>query len=500
MTDRAELEAWLGSGAGDGEAAAHVHETPIAKVFVFRERVLKLKKPVDFGFLDFTTREKRAWATHRELDFNRQTAPDVYRSVHAVVRTPAGALKLVRPEDGDGEVVDHVLEMRPFETDHILANHPEQVDGELAERLGREVARAQARAPLTPQGRGAAALDYVLTSNAEQLRTLAPQLGAHAVERLLANTRAAFEDLRPLLDERRDAGFVRRCHGDLHLGNIVVEQGRPILFDCIEFNDVLSEIDVGYDIAFLLMDLAFRERREAANRVMNTWLDEAGRHAGLDRLRGLSALPLFQSVRAAVRAHVSGHSGETGPARRYLQAAQDHLVRQPPRLFAVGGLSGSGKSTFARALAPRLGGAPGAVVLRTDEIRKRLFGAAPTQRLPAAAYAPEVSPRVYGLMLEEARAALASGLSVVLDAAFLKPYERAEAEALGRKTATPFMGCWMRAPQATLRERLRARTDDASDADEPVLDHQLRADLGEVGWRPVDAIADLQDQLNSALG
>ena len=499
MSDRAELEAWLGSGAGDDEAASHVHETPIAKVFVFRDRVLKLKKPVDFGFLDFTTREKRAWATHRELAFNRQTAPDVYRCVHAVVRTPDGALRLAQPEDGGGEVVDHVLEMRPFETDHILANHPEQVDGELAERLGREVARAQARAPLTPHGRGAAALDYVLTSNAEQLRTLAPELGAQAVEQLLADTRAAFEGLAPLLDARRDAGFVRRCHGDLHLGNIVVEQGRPVLFDCIEFNDVLSEIDVGYDIAFLLMDLAFREQREAAARVMNAWLDEAARHAGPDRLCGLSALPLFQSVRAAVRAHVSGHGGEVGQARRYLAAAQDHLLIHPPRLFAVGGLSGSGKSTFARALAPRLGGAPGAVVLRTDEIRKRLFGAAPTERLPAAAYGPEVSPRVYGLMLEEAEAALGSGLSVVLDAAFLRPSERAEAEALGRRTGAPFTGCWMSAPEPTLRERLRARLNDASDADERVLDGQLQADLGEMAWRVVDAAAGPQDQLRSAL-
>ena len=201
----------------------------------------------------------------------------------------------------------------------------------------------------------------------------------------------------------------------------MLEGGRTILIDCIEFNDVLSEIDLGYDVAFLLMDLSLRGRREAANRVLNAWLDETGRAFGVERISGLTALPLFQSVRAAVRAHVSGHGGKVEDARRYLETAQVHLRPSPPRLCAAGGRSGSGKSPVARALAPPLGGAPGAVVLRTDEIRKRLFGVAPTERLPPPAYAPEVSSRVYGLMLDEARAALRAGSSVVLDAAFLKP-------------------------------------------------------------------------------
>ena len=493
MSERAELEAWLEAGAGSGERARHVHETPIAKVYVFAERVLKLKKPVDFGFLDFTTREKRAWATERELAFNRPAAPDVYRAVHAVIRERAAAFALAPP--GVSAAVDHVLEMRPFESEHILSNHPTQVDGVLAERLGREVARLQSRAPLTPQGRGAAALDYVLRSNADQLRMLAPVLGAETVERLIAETRAAFDRLVPLLDARRDAGFVRRCHGDLHLGNIVVEDGRPILFDCIEFNDVLSEIDVGYDIAFLLMDLSFRGRADAANRVLNAWLDEAGRSFGAERFAVLAALPLFQSVRAAVRTHVNGHGGHAELASRYFAAAQAHLAPRAPRLAAIGGLSGSGKSTLARALAPRLGPAPGAVVLRTDEIRKRMFGTAPTERLPSSAYAPGVSPRVYALMFEEAHAALAAGSAVALDAAFLKPQERADADALGREAGVAMEGLWMEAPEAVLRERLRARTGDASDANERVLDAQLANDLGEIGWRRVDAATALDHQL-----
>ena len=376
MNEHDEVSAWLQAGAGSGERARQVHETPIARVYVFKDRVLKLKRPVDFGFLDFTTVEQRAWATRRELAFNRRTAPDLYRAVHAVVRLVGGGFQLAPEAEPVGPLVDYVLEMRPFGSGHLLADRPDQVDGGLGERLGREIARFQAAAPLAPQDRGAAALDYVLRSNAEQLRSMAAELGEAPVERLIRDTRAAFERLAPLLDGRRDRGFVRRCHGDLHLGNIVVEDGRPILFDCIEFNDVLGEIDIGYDVAFLLMDLTQRGRSEAASRALNGWLDETGRSFGAERLDALAALPLFQSVRAAVRAHVSAHSGEPGRACDYLAAAQDHLAPTAATLTAVGGLSGSGKSTLARRLAPRLGWAPGAVLLRSDEVRKRLFDAA----------------------------------------------------------------------------------------------------------------------------
>jgi aminoglycoside phosphotransferase family enzyme/predicted kinase len=490
-----DLFAWLKGGAGTGDPAETVHQTPIAWVFVCGDRVLKAKKPVDFGFLDFTTLAQRRWATERELAFNRETAPDVYRTVHALTRAQDGALAL----DGEGDAVEVVLEMRRFDTSAILANHPERIDAALAERIGRELARVQGRAPETPDGRGAAGLDYVLRSNAGQLDSLAIELGREAVDRLEADTRAAFERVVEVLDARRDGGFVRRCHGDLHLGNIVVEDGRPIFFDCIEFSDILAEIDVLYDLAFPLMDLHFRGRTDAASRVLAGWADAAGRTHGAERLDGLAALPLFQSVRAAVRAHVTGHGGDLDTSRRYLEAAQKHLSASPPRLYAVGGLSGSGKSTLARAVAPRIGAPPGALVVRSDEVRKRLAGVAPTDRLPKSAYTPQTSAEVYAAMAEEARAALRAGWSVVLDAAFLKPAERAEAEALAHVAGVPFQGLWLSADPSVLRARIRGRTGDASDADEAVLDTQLARGLGEIGWRRIDATTSCITQVEAAL-
>jgi predicted kinase len=232
------------------------------------------------------------------------------------------------------------------------------------------------------------------------------------------------------------------------------------------------------------MDLAFRGELSAANRAMNAWLDEAARGFPLpDLWTGLRALPLFQSVRAAVRAHVTVNQDEADLARRYIAAAQAHLEPAGARLMAVGGLSGSGKTTHAREAALKLGAAPGAVVLRSDEIRKRLWGAAPLDRLPSEAYGPGQSERVYGAMMEAGRAALSAGRAVVLDAAFLKPGERAAAEALAAEAGVPFDGVWMDAAPEVLRARIAGRKDDASDADLKVLEMQLTLDLGEIGWR-----------------
>jgi predicted kinase len=238
------------------------------------------------------------------------------------------------------------------------------------------------------------------------------------------------------------------------------------------------------------MDLDFRGRRDEGVRVLSAYLDEAARSFPAQVWDGLAALPLMMSVRAGVRAHVCAHSGDLDLSRAYVEAAIAHLSPPPPVLAAVGGFSGTGKTTFARAIAPGLGAAPGAVVLRTDEARKRLAGAGPVDRLAPETYTAEFHARVYDEVRGTARALLKAGQSVVLDATFTEPGLRARAEALAADRGVPFRGAWLEAPVDVLEARVRARTGDASDATLEVLHDQIARHGGEaVSWPKVDATA-----------
>ncbi|MGE5566223.1 MAG: AAA family ATPase [Parcubacteria group bacterium] len=462
-----------------------VVETHCAWIFLKGDLAWKVKRPVNLGYLDFSTLQKRRWAIERELEFNRDSAPQIYRTVRRITKSDKGLAF-----DGPGETVEYALEMRRFDRGAVLDACPEKVDGPLAEALGRTVARLHAAAPLKPEGGGAGALGYTVCSNSEHLRSFSELLGPSDVERLITATDGALAAAAPLLEQRRTQGFARRCHGDLHLGNILLEDGVPVLFDCIEFNDRLCEIDVLYDLAFLLMDLDFRGRRDAANRVLSAYLDEAARTFPESLWDGLAALPLMLSVRAAVRCHVRAQSGDTDQARAYIATALRHLEPRPPVLCAVGGVSGSGKSTFARQLAPYVGRCPGAVLLRTDEIRKRLWGVGPLERLPQEAYGSDMTKRVYRRLFEEAEACLKAGQAVVLDGVFMRAAERDKAMALAARCGVPFAGAWLQAAPEVLRARVAARTKDASDADLRVLAMQLEQDPGELSWTRIDAEGD----------
>ncbi|MBS0363463.1 MAG: AAA family ATPase [Proteobacteria bacterium] len=478
---QAELVAWLKS------RSERAIETACARIFLAGEVAWKMKRAADLGYADFRTPGQRKWALDRELAFNKAAAPDIYRRVRTITRGADGGFAFADEAGATGEAVDYALEMRRFDDAGVLSNDPSKVDGAMAERLGRMIAGVQAEAPLRPEG-GWASLAWTIGSNAELLNELKGQLAHDRVEAMVEATNAEFERQLPLLKARTAAGYARRCHGDLHLANILVEDGEPILFDCIEFNDLLSDIDVLYDVAFLLMDLDFRGRRDAGVRVLSAYLDAAVRTFGQGVWEGLAALPLFLSVRAAVRAHVAAHSGDLDQSAAYVEAAIAHLSPPPPALAATGGFSGTGKTTFARAIAPGLGASPGAAVLRTDEVRKRLAGVGPVDRLPRDIYTPQFYAQVYETLFADARAMLKAGRAVVLDATFTEAPLRARAEALAAECGVPFHGAWLTAPLEVLEARVGARVGDASDADVAVLrDQAARFGDQDIGWATVDA-------------
>lgn len=467
------------------------HDTHISTVLLAGERVFKLKRPVRFPYLDFSTPEKRLAACTAELALNRRTAPSLYRTVHRITQAADGAPVL----DGDGPLLDAAVEMRRFpEADlfdaMVQARRLEPVHLEaLAERL----AAFHAAAEPSQTGGGAAAMARILAMNAAALREarLMPETQTHD---LVAHFEAALYRLTPRLEARRAAGKVRRCHGDLTLRNICLFEGVPTPFDCIEFDPDLATIDVLYDLAFLLMDLRHRGRDDFANLLFNRYLDAA------DEVDGLALLPFFMAARAAIRAHVTvSGAGDRAEARAYCGLAADLLAPAAPCLVAIGGFSGSGKSSLAQALAPALGPAPGARVLSSDRIRKRLCGVGPTTRLPEAAYAPEMSERVYARMEAEAATVLSSGHAVIADAVFDRDKARGRISVLAERQQVPFHGFWLAAPAEALAARIRARRGDPSDATPEVLEAQLRRGAGSPNWHQLDAAGKRQALRAAAL-
>lgn len=446
-------------------------ETHISRVFVGRHAAYKQRKPVRLAFLDFSAAADRRRYAEREVALNAPHAPGLYRGVRAVTRGADGRLAV----DGAGETIDWVVEMAPLPADafldHVAASGG--LDGAMLDAIADAVAAMHAAAPRAPSWDLAA----IAEGNAVAARQAGLDPGRVATWRQASL--AAIATHAGLLAARAAAGHVRRCHGDLHLANLVLLDGRPVPFDALEFDEALATIDTGYDLAFLLMDCEHRLDRAAANRVLNRYVARTG-DAGL-----VGLLPVWLAQRAMIRAHVEAKRGRAAEAATYLAAAEAYLAPPPPLLVAVGGLAGTGKSTLARALAPGLGAAPGALVLRSDEIRKRVAGVPPETRLPPGAYTRAGSAAVYAALTEAARAAIEGGHAVIADAVFLAEAERTAIEATAG--AARFVGLWLEVPEALAEARLSARTNDASDADAGVRRAMAAHGSGAVGWRRLDA-------------
>lgn len=496
--DQEETIDFLGSphAFGAGGEAARIIQTHISVVLLTGSRALKLKRAVKLPYLDLSTPERRLAMCRHELELNRRTAPDLYRAVHRITREPDGSLAL----DGQGELVDAVLEMRRFDDDLLfdrLAQEGRLTSAHMAMLAGR-LARFHQSAAICADGEGARRVERVLAVN-ERAFAAADILPRAEVEALNAECRIALARHAELLDSRARQGLVRRGHGDLHLRNICLDDDEPLLFDCLEFDEDLAASDVLYDLAFVLMDLWHRDLDALANALFNRYLDAT------DDESGLRLLPFFMAVRAAVRAHVTAiDDGKTPAARRaeagaYLALSRSLLKVRPSILVAIGGYSGSGKSTLAAMIASKLGPAPGARIAASDRIRKKLHGVAPETRLPAGAYAEEVSARTYRELVELAGTALAQGHGAIADAVFDRQAERERIEEAAKRAGVPFQGIWLDAPGELLVERVTARRNDPSDATKEVVMSQIARSGAPTDWTRLAAQTETAEVATAAL-
>ena len=475
-----------------GGKPVEIVQTHGAMVFLSGDVALKIKRAIKYDYMDLSTLELREKMLRRELALNQPVAPEIYVDVIPVTREADGCLAL----GGDGSPVEWVLRMWRFPASDELSVIADEgrLDDALACDLGQSVFDYHAQTPQRTAD-GATLITEILDELDRVFAELEDLLDARLIARFHAQSRAALDRTAPLLRKRGFAGHIRRCHGDLHLRNLVMLGGKPVPFDALEFDEVLGTCDVLYDLAFLIMDLRHRGLGRAANLVLGAYLLAAmGREDD-----GLATLPLFIAVRAAIRAMVLAQTARaTGSpigadAALYLKEALAVLAPPDPVFVLIGGLSGSGKTTVAQELAPEIGAVPGAVLLRSDTERKALRRVDPATHLAAPAYTAKARAAIYDRICQRACVILKTGHSVLIDATFLDDAYRKKAAEVAATSGVAMHRLWLDAPLDILIDRVTARHGDASDADADVVRAQYDGGTRPKDWTIISAAGSIAE-------
>lgn len=463
------------------EVKVEVIETHISSVLLVGNFAYKIKKPLDLGFLDFSTLERRRHFCHEEIRLNRRLAPDIYLDVVPITGSPdAPSL------DGEGEVIDYAVRMRRFPRGGLLSECAERLKGEVIDKLATRLAAFHGDIAVagasdsfgTPE-----ALFQPMTVNFEQIRRLVSGSAELArLDEIERWTRSRFEELHDLLVARKAGGFIRECHGDLHLGNITLVDSEVLIFDGIEFNPGLRWIDTISELAFLLMDLEEKQRGDLAQRMLNAYLDVSGDYQAVSLLR------FYQVYRAMVRAKVSVirlGQADVGELERveilsdfsaYLNLAERYTHPGEPAVIITHGLSGSGKSTQTSRCLEALP----AIRLRSDVVRKQLAGMSARERsesgLAEGIYSAHFSQATYGRLLELAGLIVDAGFIAIVDATFLVVGQRESFQELADALGIPFVILHCQLPAEELKHRILQREQEGADPSEAgitVLERQM---------------------------
>lgn len=478
-------------------------DTHGAVIFLAGPDVFKVKRAVHYDYMDFSTLPLRERACRAEMLVNQGNAAGLYLGVLPINRDEHGMLHF----GGAGVTVEWAVHLKRFDEEATLDRLAAKggITPALIDALAGAVSVAHGIAPVRDATRAIATFHDQVSQTLAELTSAPDLFPAPQTARLAAAMMKSLDDLQSLLVRRGLAGQFRRCHGDLHLGNVVVVDGSPVLFDALEFDEDLATGDVLYDLAFLIMDLCRHGLAAEANRLLNGYLALSADQAL--QIDGLAALPLFLSVRAAIRAKVAATSFRLDPAAPekrqtavdYFATAAEFMVPAPAMLVAIGGLSGAGKTRLAAALAPALGRKPGAIHVRSDIVRKHIAGVGATTRLSQAMYEPGPSSAVYRTLARLAGRALGAGQVVIADATYQQPSHRTDIATVARDAKAAFKGLWLDAPLALRTDRIAARRGDASDATEAVAATQDAVDLGEMNWARLDAGQPFETLVDAAM-